>query len=557
MSEHHRLPEKRPVSVPAEPSTFRGSRYLLVLLCAAACLPVVAQAKGTDAPLVDAIKNADTEAARALLPQVDVNASTADGATALHWAVHRDDLELVDLLLAAGAEVAAENLYGVQPLSLASIHGNAAIIERLLRAGADANASLPEGESVLMTAARTGNPDAVAALLSHGANVDARDDVHGQTAMMWAAAKGHASVLEVLAEGGGDLHLRTASPPRKVAYRSVFGNPAPTGFSPLMFAVRAGHLEAVKVLLEAGADVNDTLSDGQSVLVVAAANANWELMDYLLDRGADPNLADPGWNALHQTVRTRRMNIGFGTPGPTSAGALDSIDVIRKMLAVGVDVNARMTRNGLKDGQRNRLNRLGATAFFLAAKVTDVEAMQVLIAAGADPSIRSAEQTTPLMVAAGLDIWNPGEDGGSLGGQEEEVLAAVKMCVDLGNDVNAVNDLAETALHGAAFRGVNIVVEYLVGQGARLDAREANGWLPWAIANGLSYTDFYKAQKHTAALLARYMAENGLSTEGEAVPGSVCFDCLQTWRDQALEEFERDARMEAEFAEIYPPRGTP
>ena len=145
------------------------------------------------------------------------------------------------------------------------------------------------------------------------------------------------------------------------------------------------------------------------------------------------------------------------------------------MIARGADVNARMSRNGMKDGQRNRLNRLGATPFLLAAKNTDVEVMRLLVAAGADPTIPTADGTTPLMVAAGVAIWNPGEDGGSLAGQEPEVLEAVKMCVELGNDVNAANDLGETALHGAAFRGVNEVVEYLVDQGAKLDARDTRG----------------------------------------------------------------------------------
>ena len=267
-----------------------------------------------------------------------------------------------------------------------------------------------------------------------------------------------------------------------------------------------------------------------------------------MDQGADPNAAEAGWNALHQTVRTRRMNVGFGTPGPITAGTVDSIDVIDKLITKGVDVNARMTKNGIRDGQRNRLNRLGATAFFLAAKITDVEAMKVLVAAGADANIPSAEHTTPLMVAAGLDIWNPGEDGGSLPGQEEEVLEAVRMCVELGNDVNAVNDLQETALHGAAFRGANIVVDYLVEQGAKLDARDQNGWIPWAVAYGFSYSDFYKAQRHTAALLAEYMEARGISTDGEVIPGSVCFDCLQTRRDQSQAVRDRDERMEAEFA---------
>ena len=510
-----------------------------------------------DTVLVEAVKNLDGETVRELLAQgVDVNATTADGATALHWAVHRDDLGLVDLLIEAGTRVSTANRYGVEPLSLAAINGDTAIIERLLGAGADPNTTLPGGETVLMTASRTGDPSSIRALVAHGAEVNVRDDVHGQTALMWAAAKGHAQAIHVLAEVGGDVNARTESPPRPPRRRTLFVTASPTGFTPLIFAVRQGHLDATRVLLDAGADVNDTLSDGQSALVVAAANANWEVADYLLDRGADPNMAGAGWNALHQTVRTRRMNVGFGAPGPIPSGRVDSIDVIRKMLANGVDVNTQMTRNGMKDGQRNRLNRLGATAFFLAAKVTDVEAMTALIEGGADPLIPSAEQTTALMVAAGLDIWNPGEDGGSLGGQEEEVLEAVRMCVELGHDVNAANGLGETALHGAAFRGTNIVVEYLVEQGATVDAKDRNGWTPWAIANGFSYSDFYKAQKHTAELLARYLEERGLPT-GDPIPGSVCFDCLQTRLDQARAVRERDKRMEAEFAATLPAGDNP
>ena len=527
----------------------RGNGWPLLLLAAVVvCAPAGAAARVAEPDVVEAAKAEDVEAARDLLAAgADVDAAATDGATALHWAVHRENAALVDLLLQAGADATVANRYGVQPISLAAESGNGAIITKLLEAGADANAALPGGETALMTAARTGSPDALRALMAHGADVNARDATHGQTPLMWAAARGHARAIHVLAESGGDVNARTTGKAQPQGRRYIFAIPPVTGFTPLTFAARGGHVDAVRALLDAGADVNHTLSDGQSVLIVAVANANWDAADYLLDRGADPNLAGAGWNALHQAVRTRRMNVGFGAPGPIPSGSTDSIDVIRKMLAQGVDVNARMTRNGMRDGQRNRLNRLGATAFFLASKVTDVEAMKVLLEGGADPLIPSAENTTPLMVAAGLDIWNPGEDGGSLGGQEEEVLEAVRMLVELGHDVNAVNDLGETALHGAAFRGVNIVVEYLVEQGAKLDARDRNGWTPWAIAYGFSYSDFYKAQKHTAELLARYHEEQGLPT-GDPIPGSVCFDCLQTRADQAQAVLDRDERMEAEFA---------
>jgi ankyrin repeat protein len=520
----------------------------IVIAASGGLLPGAAQAAADDPPLVAAAEAGDIGAVRELLAAgADVDAASVDGATALHWAAHRDVPRLVRLLLDAGADVSATNRYGVQPIALAATNGSAVVLRQLLAAGADPNATMPGGETVLMTAARAGPPDAVRVLLRAGADPNARDDLAGQTAAMWAAARNNAPAVHALAELGADLHVRTAGP-SPAPSRSYFRSPEPTSFTALLFAVRAGAIDATRALLDAGADVNDTLSDGQSALVVAAANAHWELADYLLDRGADPNLAGAGWNALHQTVRTRRPNPSGGLAGPIPTGSVDSIDVVRKLIARGVDVNARMMTNGMKDGQRSRLNRLGATAFFLAAKNTDVEVMRVLIEAGADPLVPSAEGTTPLMVAAGIAIFIPGEDGGSLPGQEDEVLEAVRLCVELGADVNATNFRNETALHGAAFRGVNRVVEYLVEQGADLDARTVEGWTPLAIANGLSYSDFFKAQAHTADLLRELMEARGLSTGGHVVDPLVCLDCYQTRPDQVRDAIERDRRMAAELA---------
>lgn len=507
-----------------------------------------ALAAPADVPLVDAVRSGDVATVRALVAGgADVEAASADGATALLWAVHTDRPDLVALLLEAGADIEATNRYGVAPASLAAENGNAEILGRLLDAGVDPNHALPGGETLLMTAARTGEPETVRTLLAHGADPNRREETRGQTALMWAAANGHAAAIYVLAEQGADINAKTDNP--SASPGRTFEYAPPTGFSPLLFAVRAGHIDATRVLLDAGADVNDTVSDGQSALVVATANANWELAAELVDRGADVNHSGAGWNALHQTARTRRMNLFFGTPGPFAAGTLDSIDLMRKLLDAGVEVDARMTRNGLRDGQRNRFNRLGATAFMLSAKVTDVTAMRLLLEYGADATIPTADGTTPLMVAAGLAIWNPGEDGGSFTGQEEEVLEAVRICVDGGNDVNARNYRNETALHGVAFRGVNPVVDYLVEQGADLTALTDDGWSPLAFARGFSYSDFYKAHTHTAARIEELMRERGLDTEGDAhrVPGEVCYDCLQTRRDQIRAVTERDEWMEANF----------
>lgn len=537
------------------------SRPACVPLCAMVALlaGVALGAAWSEAPLVDAVKRGDTATVRSLVKSgVEVNAPTPDGSTALHWAVHRDDGAMVEILLASGARPETASRYGVTPLALAAENGNAAIIEDLLTAGAAADTAPAEADLPIMIAARTGVPEALKMLLAHGASPSVRN-ARGQTPLMWAAAQNYGAAVHILIEAGARVDARTTdgaegaarSALAKADYGSRTRSPPPTSFTPLLWAVRAGASDAVQVLLDAGADVNDTVSDGQSALVIAAANAHWQLADMLLDRGADPNLAGAGWNALHQAVRTRRPNTGFGTPGPIPTGTLESIEVIKKMIGKGVHINARMTKDGMKDGQRNRLIRTGATAFLLAAKNTDTEVMRLLLTAGADAMIPNGEFTTPLMVAAGLHIWNPGEDGGSLPGQEDEVLEAVKICVEQGNDVRAVNYRGWTALHGAAFRGVNAIVEYLVEQGARLDAKTVQGWTPWSIANGLTYSEFYKNQPHTAVFLTTLMQERGLSTEGQTVDPKVCLDC---GRDVNAQK-ELDARKKFALQQVAADQG--
>lgn len=534
--------------------TVRRGAWLAVVVATATLTGGVFHTTGAAAPassgLLDAVRAGDVSRARTLLQQtsVEVHRTAPDGSTALHLAVERDDETMVGLLLRSGAKADAVNRYGVPPLAIAAVNGHAGILTRLLEAGANPHVGLSADESPVLTAARTGKVDALRVLLARGAHVNASDK-RGQTPLMWAAARNNAGAVRMLVEAGADLKPRTNnSPTGRAAQMTVFLSPPPTGFTAFLFAVRAGSLDAARALLDAGADVNDTLFDGQSALVVATANAHWELADMLLDRGADPTLAAAGWNALHQTIHSRRPNLGY-TPGPVPTGSLDSIHVVKKLIAGGIDLNARMTRNGMKDGQRNRLNRLGATAFLLASKTTDTEVLKLLVDAGADATIPAADGTTPLMVAAGLAIWYVGEDGGSLPGQEDEVLDAVKLCVAHGNDVNAVNAAGETPMHGAAFRGVNPVVEFLVAKGATLDPRDGRGWTPLTIASGISHGDVFKQQPQTADLLKKLMTARGLSTGDQTADGTECLDCIQTHADQARAALERDVRMEKAFAE--------
>lgn len=432
---------------------------------------------------------------------VVVTAISAQGDPgALLRAVERNDLAEVHRLLKAGADPAAANRYGVTPLHMASTNGNAEIIERLISAGADPNAAMPDGETVLMTASRTGRPEAIRALLARGADVNAKERGKGQTALMWAAAENNADAIRVLAAAGASVSEKSKG-----------------AFTPLMFAVRGGHGAAVTALLDAGASVNEAMPDGTSALLVAIINAHYEVAGLLLDRGADANAAAQGWNALHQIAWSRRHNVGFNLPGPVATGSLDSLDLARRLVKQGANVNARLTKEP-RDGNRNLLNRIGATPFLMAAKNDDVPYMKVLLELGADPSLTTDLGATALMVAAGVGIWAPGENPGT----PEEALAAVKVAFDAGGgDINAVDSNGDTALHGAVYRGGNIgAIEYLVEKGARMDIRNKKGMLPVEVADGEEHTPaVLKRYPEAAAVLRKLMRAQGLPVPDSAQPG--------------------------------------
>lgn len=463
---------------------------------------LAANLMAAEAPLVDAAKNGDIAQVRTLLGRkADVNAVAVDGRTPLHWATEREDAPMVDLLLRSGANPNAANRYGVTPLYIAALNSNAAIVERLLSAGASPNTSMPDGETVLMTAARTGKAEVLKLLVARGADIRAREPSKGQNALMWAAAENNAAAVKVLVEAGADIQERSRG----------------GSFTPFLFAVRAGHIDASRALLDLGAKIEDPLPDGTSPLVLATINAHYELAGFLLDRGANPNAAAQGWTALHQIAWSRRHNAGFNLPGPVATGGLDSLDLVRKLVKLGANVNARQGKEP-RDGNRNQQNRIGATPFLLAAKSVDVPLMRVLLECGADPAIKTNNNTTPLMVAAGVGIWAPGENPGT----HEEALAAAKLILELGADVNAIDDNGDTALHGAVYRGGAIpVIQLLAEKGARLDVVNKKGWLPVTAADGVEYTPaVLKRYPEAAALLRRLMRDRGLPVPASTQPGS-------------------------------------
>jgi ankyrin repeat protein len=474
-----------------------------------------------DAPLADAVQRRDRQAVLALLNgQADVNAPQPDGATALHWAAYLEDPETAALLIRAGAQVSAPNNYGVTPLALASQNGNAAVLDHLLKAGADPNSAVRSEETALMLAARTGKVDALKVLLDAGADVNAKEAWNGQTALMWAAAGGHGAVVQALLDAGADIAARSTA-----------------GTTPLLFAVRQGDMRSVQTLLAAGADVNEKRPDLATPLLVAIINGHEDLVDLLLDKGADPNAEGGSTQLSVQGDRARPVNIEFEAPAlrdqlrdvateggngknnswgkPLQAAVhvanwhlsdqfiavhIDRLRVIKSLLAHGADINGRNTDMEPRwSGARYRRRLVGATAFLFAAKSADVEVMRLLLEHGADPTINTGVNITPLMAAAGI-AWASNQDSAS----EAEVLEAVKLLVEeAGADVNAVNDVGETAMHAAAYRGANSVVQYLYDKGAKLDVVALDGRTPLIVADGVEYGNSFAAQPHTAALLRK------------------------------------------------------
>ena len=408
-------------------------------------------------------------------------AQPADDATLLHRAAHAGDAASVAELLDVGGEADAATRHGVTPLALASAGGHDAVVEALLAAGADPNRVSPEGETPLMAAARTGVVDSVEALLRHGAavGVDAREGWRGQTALMWAAAEGHAAVVAPLAAAGADVDARSDG-----------------GFTPLAFAVRAGHGAAVEALLAAGADVNRTLPDGTSPLHLAVINARYDVAVQLLGHGADAAAVGPGWTPLHQLVWTRRPNRHYNNPAAFPTGTVTDLELARALVAHGADVDARQTAEP-RDGYRNQLNRTGATPFLLAAKAVDLDMMRLLLDLGADPITANEDGTTALLVAAGVGIWSSSESPGSAG----EALEAVELMVALGDSVTTVDANGDAALHGAVMRGSPELVLYLLDLGATLNPVNERGWTPLTIAQGVFYANLGRRWPDMEALL--------------------------------------------------------
>jgi ankyrin repeat protein len=499
---------------------------------------LIATAGTGDAALLDAARNANWNAVQALVAQdrQAVNAADLDGTRPLHWAVRADQLEVADLLLRAGADAKAANRLGVTPLYLAALNGSGPMIRRLLDAGANPNQVDQTGETVLMSAVRSGEPDAVRALLDRGANPNAVEPQLRLTPLMLAAEGGNADIARALIDHKADINVRTrigATPARKMPCvdRAGCGShgegiirgglpdqgyqpPIPGDMTALMYAACEGRIDVARLLLDAGANVNEVDKNQVTPLFMAISNNHIDMARFLIDRGANMHAVDwYGRTPLFAAIEMRDVDLHYVTFEHilTQEDRKTILGFIEFLLDHGAEPNIRVKEvpplRGwmyLLGGSLAWVDFTGETPFLLASLSGDVTVMRLLLKHGADPHIATYQGTTPLMAAAGVNwVVDQTYDEG-----KDTLLEAVKLCFELGMDVNAKNSMGLTALMGAANRGSDNIIEYLVSKGARLDAKDNVGRTPHKWAEGVFLATHAPVPKPTSmALIEKLMGE--------------------------------------------------
>ena len=442
----------------------------------------IGMACAADAPLVAAAQARDGRAARLLLSQgADVNAAGEDGTTALHWATHNDDLELVDALLKGKARVNTSNDYGTSPMAEAAVIGNVAVLERLLKAGADPEATNAQGQTALMVIARTSNVDAARLLLKRGAKVNAAEKLRGQTALMWAAAESQPAMVRELLARGADANAVTAINQNQ---RQVSGEPRAQyrpagGFTALMFAARQGCLDCAKHLVEKGAKIDYADPEGVTPLLVAVNNFNFDTGAYLLAKGANPNLWDWwGRTALYCAVDLNTLPRG-GRADLPSLDKTTSLQMIDLLLKAGANPNLQLKllppyRAVGADRGADTMLSIGTTPLIRAAKAGDAAAITLLLAHGGNPNLPQAGGINAVMAAAGVGSTNI-DTRGSLKTQAQTIESLALLQAG-GGDLRLQDSQGRTALHGAAFWGWNDVIRHLAAKQAPMDAKDFKGF---------------------------------------------------------------------------------
>ena len=501
--------------------------YIFTATMAICGVAIIATA--AEPTLLDAAEGGDRVAALRLLSKgANPNTPGPDGTTAVMYAAANDDVELVRALIKAGANVTLKNQLGTSAITEAAIIGSAPIIDALLKAGADANTKNPEGETPLMAVARSGNVAAARLLVEARADVNAKETFGGQSALMWAAAQSQAEMVKFLAANGADLNARGVV---RQWERKVIKEPRPKdmnkgGFTPLIYAAREGCVDCARHLMAAGADPD--LEDPERItpLNMALMNMHFEFAAFMVKAGADVDKWDLfGRSPLYMAADVSTLPTkGNGAMAVIpSVDKTTALDVGRMLLDAGANPNLQLKRRPpYRDVPQDRggdsILAQGATALLRAARAGDAPFVELLLKHKALVDLPSKEGVTPLMAAAGVEFGTRVTRGRNR--TNEGVLATMKLLVDAGADINArsiteprggrggapaeTSQAAqyalnirrgsqmpsaqsvphETALHGAAARGLNDFVKFLADHGADLQARDANGRTPLDLARG-------------------------------------------------------------------------